>query len=83
MSGLLAAACWPLLRAREGHPGGRLWTCCSGSGVALVLDEFALILHWTTNTGRGRCAKSIDAVFLGATLTGMLVLGALPSGLDS
>jgi hypothetical protein len=49
-----------------------------GSGVALTLDEFALILHledvyWT---GEGR--KSIDAVILGLTFITLLLTGLLP-----
>jgi hypothetical protein len=53
-----------------------------GVGTALVLDEFALILHledvYWTEEGR----RSVDAVLLGAALMGMLVLGAVPLGAD-
>jgi hypothetical protein len=53
-----------------------------GVGAALVLDEFALILHlkdvYWTEEGR----RSVDAVLLGAALMGMLVLGAVPLGAD-
>lgn len=53
-----------------------------GVGAALVLDEFALILHlrdvyWTKN---GRL--SVDAVFLAIGMTGLLLLGAPPLGYD-
>ena len=52
-----------------------------GVGAALVLDEFALILHlrdvYWTETGR----TSIDAVFVAVALTGMLLLGIRPIGL--
>jgi hypothetical protein len=53
-----------------------------GVGAALVLDEFALILHlrdvyWTEN---GRL--SVDAVFLAIGMTGLLLLGARPLGYD-
>ncbi|MEO6085521.1 MAG: hypothetical protein ABIQ18_20615 [Umezawaea sp.] len=53
-----------------------------GVGAALVLDEFALILHlrdvyWTKN---GRL--SVDAVFLAIGMTGLLLLGARPLGYD-
>jgi hypothetical protein len=49
-----------------------------GSGAALTLDEFALILHledvyWT---GEGR--KSIDAIILGVTFITLLLTGLLP-----
>jgi hypothetical protein len=53
-----------------------------GVGTALVLDEFALILHlkdvYWTEEGR----RSVDAVLLGVALMGMLVLGAAPLGAD-
>jgi hypothetical protein len=53
-----------------------------GIGAALVLDEFALILHlrdvYWTETGR----TSIDAVFVAIALTGMLLLGLRPIGVD-
>jgi hypothetical protein len=53
-----------------------------GVGTALVLDEFALVLHlqdvYWTEEGR----RSVDAVFLGVALMGMLVLGAAPLGID-
>ena len=53
-----------------------------GSGAALTLDEFALVLHledvyWT---GEGR--KSIDAVILGLTFITLLLTGLLPRGID-
>ena len=52
-----------------------------GSGAALTLDEFALVLHledvyWT---GEGR--KSIDAVILGLTFITLLLTGLLPASL--
>jgi hypothetical protein len=51
-----------------------------GMGAALVLDEFALILHlrdvYWTEEGRA----SVDAVFIAGSLTGMLLLGARPVG---
>jgi hypothetical protein len=53
-----------------------------GLGTALVLDEFALILHlrdvyWTSD---GRV--SIDAVFIAAGITALLLLGATPVGVE-
>jgi hypothetical protein len=51
-----------------------------GLGTALVLDEFALILHlrdvYWTNEGR----LSIDAVFVAAGVTALLLIGASPVG---
>jgi hypothetical protein len=57
----------------------RLWSSALfGVGTALVLDEFALILHlrdvYWTQSGR----LSVDAVFLAVGLTGLLLLGAKP-----
>ncbi|MCE3555220.1 hypothetical protein LWC33_27680 [Pseudonocardia sp. RS11V-5] len=53
-----------------------------GIGSALVLDEFALILHlsdvyWST---QGR--SSIDAVFVAITVTGLFVCGLHPLGFN-
>jgi hypothetical protein len=53
-----------------------------GSGAALTLDEFALVLHledvyWT---GEGR--KSIDAVILGLTFITLLLTGLLPRSIS-
>lgn len=53
-----------------------------GMGSALVLDEFALILHlqdvyWTE---KGRA--SVDAVFVAIAVTGLLLLGIRPLGYE-
>ena len=53
-----------------------------GIGAALVLDEFALILHLEDVYWSERGRKSVDAVVLGAAVTALLVLGVLPFGLD-
>jgi len=54
-----------------------------GLGTALVLDEFALILHlrdvYWANEGR----LSIDAVFVAAGVTALLLLGASPVGIKN
>ncbi len=54
-----------------------------GLGMALVLDEFALILHlrdvYWSNEGR----LSIDAVFMAAAITALLLIGVAPVGLRS
>ncbi|XVS65675.1 hypothetical protein ACQPYE_06335 [Actinosynnema sp. CA-299493] len=53
-----------------------------GVGAALVLDEFALLLHlrdvYWTKDGR----LSVDAVFLAIGMTGLLLLGARPVGYE-
>ena len=51
-----------------------------GIGAALVLDEFALILHLDDVYWSEQGRKSIDVVFLCAALGGMRVLGASPLG---
>jgi hypothetical protein len=54
-----------------------------GLGTALVLDEFALILHlrdvYWSNEGR----LSVDAVFVAAGVTALLLIGASPVGVKS
>jgi hypothetical protein len=54
-----------------------------GLGTALVLDEFALLLHlrdvYWNNEGR----LSIDAVFVAAGVTALLLLGATPVGVKN
>jgi hypothetical protein len=63
------------------HPGTpwvEVFALAFGSGAALTLDEFALILHledvyWT---GEGRA--SIDAVILGVTFITLLLTGLTP-----
>jgi hypothetical protein len=51
-----------------------------GLGMALVFDEFALILHlrdvYWTNEGR----LSVDAVFVAVGVTALLIIGASPVG---
>jgi hypothetical protein len=68
-------------------PASLLWRSAPaavfGLGTALVLDEFALILHlrdvYWTNEGR----LSIDAVFVAAGATALLLIGASPVGVRS
>jgi hypothetical protein len=54
-----------------------------GLGTALVLDEFALILHlrdvYWSNEGR----VSVDAVFAAAGVTALLLLGITPVGVTN
>jgi hypothetical protein len=54
-----------------------------GLGMALVLDEFALILHlrdvYWANEGR----LSVDAVFVAAGVTALLLIGASPVGVQN
>jgi hypothetical protein len=54
-----------------------------GVGTALVLDEFALLLHlrdvYWTSAGR----LSVDAVFVAAGVTALLLLGFTPVGVQT
>ncbi|HZM81602.1 MAG TPA: hypothetical protein VFC19_38250 [Candidatus Limnocylindrales bacterium] len=49
-----------------------------GVGSALVLDEFALILHLDDVYWHEKGRTSIDAVFAAVAVTGLLVLGVRP-----
>ena len=53
-----------------------------GSGAALTLDEFALILHLEDVYWSGEGRTSIDAVILGLTFMTLLMTGLLPAGLS-
>jgi hypothetical protein len=51
-----------------------------GMGTALVLDEFALILHLRDVYWREEGRASLDAVFVAVAFTGLLLLGVRPVG---
>jgi hypothetical protein len=53
-----------------------------GVGAALVLDEFALLLHLDDVYWSEKGRTSVDAVVLAAAVTGLLLLGALPFGVN-
>ncbi|WP_018351162.1 hypothetical protein [Longispora albida] len=53
-----------------------------GIGTALVLDEFALILHLKDVYWSEQGRTSVDAVFVAVALTGLLLLGIKPFGLE-
>ncbi len=53
-----------------------------GMGTALVLDEFALILHLRDVYWREEGRASLDAVFVAVGFTGLLLLGARPAAFD-
>jgi hypothetical protein len=52
-----------------------------GVGAALVLDEFALILHLRDVYWSEEGRASVDAVFVAVALTGLLLTGLRPLGL--
>ena len=66
--------------AAPDNPVGIPSACAAvfGVGAALVLDEFALILHlddvYWSEAGR----LSVDAIFVATAVTGLLVLGVTP-----
>jgi hypothetical protein len=64
------------------RPWAEIFAGLFGCGAALVLDEFALVLHlrdvYWTEQGR----TSVDAVFLAAAILGLLLVGGVPLGLD-
>lgn len=51
-----------------------------GVGAALVLDEFALILHLRDVYWSEEGRASVDAVFVAIAVTGLLLLGVRPLG---
>lgn len=61
-------------------PWAELFAVGFGIGAALVLDEFALILHLQDVYWAEQGRQSVDAVILGAAIAGLLVLGASPFG---
>src|SRR3984957_15002975 len=52
-----------------------------GVGTALVLDEFAIILHLRDVYWNSAGRVSIDAVFIAAGVTALLLLGVVPAGI--
>ncbi|MQY06684.1 hypothetical protein [Actinomadura macrotermitis] len=53
-----------------------------GMGAALVLDEFALILHLSDVYWTEKGRASLDAVFVAVAMTGLLLLGVRPFGFE-
>ncbi|GAB2586799.1 hypothetical protein GCM10027168_19530 [Streptomyces capparidis] len=53
-----------------------------GVGIGLVLDEFALVLHLHDVYWSEQGRTSVEAVLLTAAVVGMVLLGALPFGVD-
>jgi hypothetical protein len=54
-----------------------------GCGAALMLDEFALILHLRDVYWSEQGRTSVDAVFLATAVLGLLLLGVVPFGLHN
>ena len=53
-----------------------------GSGAALVLDEFALVLHLKDVYWSEQGRTSVDAVFLAVAVFALLLLGVAPFGVN-
>lgn len=66
-------------------PENRIFTAGAaamfGLGTALVLDEFALILHLRDVYWSEEGRASVNAIFVAIAVTGLLVLGIFPVGL--
>ncbi|WP_258572498.1 hypothetical protein [Actinomadura parmotrematis] len=67
-------------------PAGALTVAAAavfGAGAALVLDEFALILHLSDVYWTEKGRASVDAVFVAIAMTGLLLMGIRPLGLET
>jgi hypothetical protein len=66
--------------------GSLAWRCVAafliGTGVSLVLDEFALILHLSDDYWSNEGRLSVDLVSLAAGCLGLALVGFSPSGVD-
>jgi hypothetical protein len=63
-------------------PWAHIFPAVFGCGAALVLDEFALVLHLKDVYWSERGRSSVDAVFLAAAALGLLLLGVAPFGVE-
>jgi hypothetical protein len=63
-------------------PWAEIFAGLFGCGAALVLDEFALVLHLRDVYWSQQGRSSVDAVFLAAALLGLLLLGVAPFGVN-
>ncbi|HTM86283.1 MAG TPA: hypothetical protein VL179_15550, partial [Mycobacterium sp.] len=66
------------LSADGSEPQASLAATAFGIGAALVLDEYALILHLSDVYWEEDGRTSVDAVFAATAVTGLLVLGFHP-----
>jgi hypothetical protein len=63
-------------------PWAEIFPALFGVGAALVLDEFALILHLRDVYWSEQGRTSVDAVFLASAICALLLLGSAPLGVD-
>ncbi len=66
----------------DGPPWAEIFAGLFGCGAALVLDEFALVLHLRDVYWSEQGRSSVDAVFLAAAVLGLLLLGVAPFGVN-
>jgi hypothetical protein len=64
-------------------PWAEIFAGLFGCGAALVLDEFALVLHLRDVYWSEQGRTSVDAIFLAIAVFGLLLTGATPFGADS
>jgi hypothetical protein len=64
-------------------PWAEIFAGLFGCGAALVLDEFALVLHLRDVYWSEQGRTSVDAVFLAVAVFGLILTGAAPFGVDS
>jgi hypothetical protein len=64
-------------------PWAEIFAGLFGCGAALVLDEFALVLHLRDVYWSEQGRTSVDAIFLAIAVFGLLLTGAAPFGADS
>jgi len=64
-------------------PWSEIFAGLFGCGAALVLDEFALVLHLRDVYWSEQGRTSVDAVFLAIAVFGLLLIGATPFGADT
>jgi hypothetical protein len=64
------------------HPWADIFAGLFGCGAALVLDEFALVLHLQDVYWQERGRTSVDAVFLAIAVFALLLLGVSPFGVN-
>ncbi|MFG1702986.1 hypothetical protein ACFLIM_07320 [Nonomuraea sp. M3C6] len=62
----------------DSQAGAAAAACVFGIGSALVLDEFALILHLHDVYWEEEGRTSVDAVFIAVAVTGLLLIGLRP-----
>ena len=65
------------------RPWSEIFGGLFGCGAALVLDEFALILHLRDVYWSEQGRTSVNAVFLAVALMGLLLTGVAPLGAES